>query len=1035
MFALVLGAVRARTAQVWTVLMLTALATAAAVAGPWFGMAAATRAAAADVAAAPAAQRTLSVRQLVGTTGQPRASLDSFANAVSGILTIRDGAPVLGMRQAMSISWSGTDQEIVVGYRDGFCEHVKLTGACPAARGETVLSVRTAQQLGAQIGDPITVAATPGAGPLELRLVGTYELADSTGAYWSNPLFRASGGMDPLFTPLATFEDRKLWSPAVTYDVGVPDALLRGDNGYRLGPQLQIADARLSAGTFHLVNATPPLLETIARDKWTIRLGVTVALGEVLVLGWFAIGLTGRYTGRDRRGDVALLKLRGSTRLGMLRLTVGQHLVPLLGGAIVGAPIGYLLAVLLAVLPPMPGPTDGMENPGAVLLPTPGPTDGMENPGPFGAVPLGQAFALSGLAVAAVLVGGLLVLIAVEAGVLWQPVAALLRRVPAGRRDWRAGVVDVVLIAVAVAAVYQARTGGSDNSLGLLAPVLVALAVALALARLLVRIADRAGGVAVRRGRLGFGLTAVQASRQPGTDRVFALIVVAVALFATAAGGWTAGRQARTERGIVELGAARVLTVAADNRTELEYAVRRADPAGRYAMAAVVDLASDPPVLAVDSSRLAAVASWRGEYGPVNALRDAVAAVPVPAALPPVTGDRLALRAENAGKAAVDLVAVLQNEATGASVPVTLGPIGVGEHTVEAAVAGCAPAPGCRLVRFEVATPPRTGGPPVGAPAHADVTIHGLSQQNPAADILDAGSLADISRWRSGVVGDGVDLTAIDGTLTLRIDQTIPPAAVLGNQVFAVDAPLPVPVVLAGPQPLPWQTNDASVFSFGGGTNPVRVVGTAGVLPALGAKGMLVDLDTVRRVAADANAGGTFQVWLTADAPESIVAALRTAGLNLIGEDSVRARSARLAAQGSAVSARFGLLCAAIALLLAAAAVAVAAAVDRGPQADHLQSLRTQGLPRRTAVAVAYSGQVALVLAGLAGGLVAAAVANPLARVSAPRFTDGWQVIGLPDALGPGALGAAGLIALVVLGLVCWLSARPLARRLRAGAR
>src|SRR4051812_28896988 len=120
MFALVLGAVRARTAQVWTVLMLTALASAAAVAGPWFASATATRAAAADVAAAPAIQRTLSVRQLVGTTGQPQSSLDSFAAAVRRNLTIGEGDPVLGMRQPMTIARAGIDQEIVVGYRDGF---------------------------------------------------------------------------------------------------------------------------------------------------------------------------------------------------------------------------------------------------------------------------------------------------------------------------------------------------------------------------------------------------------------------------------------------------------------------------------------------------------------------------------------------------------------------------------------------------------------------------------------------------------------------------------------------------------------------------------------------------------------------------------------------------------------------------------------------------------------------------------------------------------------------------------------------------
>jgi hypothetical protein len=86
-------------------------------------------------------------------------------------------------------------------------------------------------------------------------------------------------------------------------------------------------------------------------------------------------------------------------------------------------------------------------------------------------------------------------------------------------------------------------------------------------------------------------------------------------------------------------------------------------------------------------------------------------------------------------------------------------------------------------------------------------------------------------------------------------------------------------------------------------------------------------------------------------------------------------------------------------------------------------------------VLVAYAGPAVLVLSGLIGGLIAAALASPLARVSAPRFTDGWAVLALPDPLGPAALAVAALVAVVVLGVTCWLSARPLARRLRGGAR
>jgi putative ABC transport system permease protein len=58
MWTLIIGAVRARTAQVLTVFVLTALAAAIAAAGPWFGFASMSSAAAADVVAAPAEQRT-----------------------------------------------------------------------------------------------------------------------------------------------------------------------------------------------------------------------------------------------------------------------------------------------------------------------------------------------------------------------------------------------------------------------------------------------------------------------------------------------------------------------------------------------------------------------------------------------------------------------------------------------------------------------------------------------------------------------------------------------------------------------------------------------------------------------------------------------------------------------------------------------------------------------------------------------------------------------------------------------------------------
>jgi putative ABC transport system permease protein len=989
MFALIWGAVRTRTAQVLTVLVLTTLAAAVAAAGPWFAYASIIKAAASDVAAARPDQRTVSVRQIADTEGDPQRSVDQLASTVRGQLSLPVGTPVTGLVLPLTVSRGGDTDIIKLAQRADLCAHLTIDGSCPDKPFQVVLSDSAAQQLGRNIGDKLSLRESPSNKPVTVEMVGRYTLADPTSAYWSNPLYDAENGLDSAFTPLETFRARELWEPTVTYDFEVPDSLLRGDGGYRLGAVLRQADARLSASGLRLVNTTGPLLNAIAEDRSEIRLGVIVAMTQILVLTWFAIGLAGRYTGRDRRGDAALLKLRGSTRSGMLRLAWGQHLLPLTAGALLGLPLGWLLARVLA------GPVPADEDAVTALL-------------------------LSIAAVAAVLIGGLLVLAVVEGLVLRLPVAALLRQVRSGRGDWRAGVIDLLLLAVAVAAVYQARSSAPDSGLALAAPALVALAVALLLARLLGRVADSGGGAAVRTGHLGAGLTAVQVSRQPGSDRVFALVVVAVAMFATALGGWRADGIARDERSTSELGAARVLTVQALNRTALLRAVRQADPRGDRAMAAVVDLSRNPPVLTVDTSRLAAVAGWR-----------TVLSGPASDPFPEVTGDRLTIRLGYQGAEPSALTLVLLNDTTGAPVTVSFGALARGEQTRSAPVAGCATRPGCRIVRWQLSTPPDVAGRTGPALPGSTVTVRGLDQSNPDTPVLDAARLGDIAAWRSGTSGAGLDLAARDGTLRLTVDENNGNLPDLGMQAYAVDAPLPVPVVLAGEAPPTWQFTEPSAFTFGGVAVPVRVAGTVGVLPVLGRAGTLADLEEVRRVAADQNPPGEFQVWLSPDAGASTVDALRRAGLTISSDVSAAARSTRLADQASSAVSRFALVAGVIALLLAAATVAVAGTVDRRTRLDELRALRLQGLPERVAVTTAYAGPAALIGIALVAGLVAAALAVPLARMSLPGFTDGWDVLPPPDVLGGPALALAGVVALLVLGLTGWLSVRPLIRGLR----
>jgi putative ABC transport system permease protein len=995
MFALVFGAVRTRAAQVLTILVLTALAAAVAAAGPWYGFAAVGKAADAYLEAAPAGQRTVTVTNRVDTRGDPAGTLRRFADQVRAGLPRGIGGGLAGLSASISVRTTPAATTIDLAYRDEFCDRVRLDGACPASAGEVAVSHDAARRLGVAPGDVLTVLTATSIVPLKLTVAGLYARTDPTGTYWSSRLFRSAAGPDPLFTVPATFEHKHLLSPTVAYDVVLPNALLRGDGGFDLGAALITSDRLLGQSQLRLSSQATPLYQTIVRDRGTILDGISASGAQLLILTWFALGLAGWYTLRDRRADAALLKLRGVSRSGRLRLALGQHLVPLTLGALIGAPLGYLTAWALAGPVPV-------------------------------AVDQRTALIWSALAVAAVLTGGVTVLAAVEATMLGRPVSALLQRAGSGRGAWRPALVDLVLLAVAAAALYQVRSAGSGDGLGRAALALVALAVGLIAARILSRAADRGGAAALRAGRLRAGLTALRISRSPGSDRLFVLLVVSVALFVTAAGGWAAESAGRTARSDAELGASRVLSVGAANRTVLLNAVRNADPDGREAMAVVRNRTDTAQILEVDTARLGAVAAWRSEYGPADALPDAVAASSL-TPLPLVTGDQLTLAARREGDAAVALTLYLQHEATGQPAKVPFGALRAGEQSVTAPVTCCTAAPGCRLVRWELTGPPRPDGRVPPAPAGSAAVVLGLDQDGA---VLDGATLGDITRWRVGTIGAGIDLVAADGTLRLTADDNATEVDRVGTETWASDRLLPLPALLAGPVPDRWRDDEALLVGYGEPA-PVQVVRNVAALPAVGGSGLIVDLDITRRLAATADPGGQFQVWLAPDARPGIVDALTAAGLTVTDDIDVAGHAARLGTQGPAVLVRFELLAGVAALLLAAAAVAVAATVDRRSLAEHLAALRLQGLPRRVAVSTGWAGTAALTLAGLAGGVLAALLAVDVTGRTVPPFTDGWAVLPPPGPLDPVATALAVVTALAVLGLTGRIALQPLLRSLR----
>src|SRR5262249_3114827 len=195
-------------------------------------------------------------------------------------------------------------------------------------------------------------------------------------------------------------------------------------------------------------------------------LGIVVAATQLVLLCWFALFLAVRHTADERRPDIGLLKLRGAAGWRMWSLAAQQSALPMLTGAVLGWGLGYLAAAVLA---------------GGVAAPA-------------ATVDSGPAVALRWSVLAALVAcgGALAAALLAEWSTLRAPVAGLLRRVPARSRPVVAGLVDLAVVAVAVAGVYQGGAEREASVFALLAPGLVGLAFALLVARLLPLVAARA---------------------------------------------------------------------------------------------------------------------------------------------------------------------------------------------------------------------------------------------------------------------------------------------------------------------------------------------------------------------------------------------------------------------------------------------------------------------------------------------------------------------------------------------------------------
>ena len=1013
MLRLVIGAIRRRRSQALLLFLLGAVAATVAAAAPGYIAAGVQSLAASSVESAVPGERVIAV-DWVQKFGQPIPSAasvftGSFRQQVADKMKLPGFRTVIDARTSGAIVHTGGNISAILAYRDGFCDQVAIVGRCPSAPGEVLLSADLVTKLG-QPADQLRYFVDDVAHAIPVKVTGTYTPRAPYDAYWgrskstrNDPAVGSRLDKDFMYTQLSTLDSAGGSKLNISADlIATAEAFRDTDPQLLMGAEKDGAAALVKAPLYYGTDAgMQALTDRIWDDQQLVYVAVPVGVAELLLLCWFALFLAVRQTGEERRLDVAKLKLHGSRRRDLWLLVTGQSILPVLAGGVIGVPAGVGVARLLA------GPVAGVEIARLVL---------------YGAA------AAAALAV----LGGIVAALLAERRILGESVADLGREVGsshAGRRSrWRAALFDVCIGVLAIAATYQLTTGDLSTTrlrgLAVAAPVLLALVAGLLTARLVPLIARALAPGLLRAGRIGAWLVAAHLHRRSARSRVLALLTLALAVLTSTALGWGVSSLARANRTAYEVGADRVLTVDAPNRSSLLAAVRAVDPDGRFAMAAVQSYGTTR-VLAVDSSRLATVVPWQDGYGAGSwdqVATDLRRPHPDPVS---ISGSSLTLTATWQPVAPIGSpVSVSAQLVTGAGAlsTVTFGPLTAGSGTYTAATPACVEGP-CRLVSLG----------PVGAgkaPASGSrLVLSKLDQTGPDQPVVATATFADRSRWRNDVRPNFPygQLTTDPGGLAFAIPTPAahePAEAALPAPAYLVDAAVPLPVVLAG-HPGIGVVGDPIVSVFGDIAPPIVPVATAKALPRLGTSGVLVDLIEADRVVPESSTVGTMQVWVGAAAPADVVDRLTAHGLRVVSTDSRADRLDQLSAQGSAVAQRFQLLVGFSGVLLALLSFAAWAVAERALRGRELLALRRQGLPYRATRSAAVLGYLVLAVAGV---LVGGAVGLILHTVDSGRvFQDGFDAIPDPPPDPVVALVAVG-VAVLALATTAVLAGRGVLR-------
>lgn len=863
--------------------------------------------------------------------------------------------------------------------RTDVCAHLRfVSGRCPSATDEVAVTRRTSLVLQAPLGSQIVTRSHNYPTPVTVTVVGIVKAGTASASYWMGDNYFDYAGLPRSSAGIAGFLHQH--APAASQQLPQVDGFFTVPSTVRALPLSALVQFRLrdhtvginnvdelqrtesafayAANTTYLAPTTTSLTGELAgvsqQDNLMLAIVVLVSLELVLLTLFVLFGLVAR-TVEARQREIALAKLHGFRRRSVLAVGLLEPVAILVAALPLGVLLGWVAMRLASAL---------TLNNAPVLM--------------------------SGLVIYAALAafaGGLLATLFAARRILQRRLSDELTGSEASASAAARAAFEGMAVVLAIGAMVELRVsgvlnGGQPNPLALFAPGLIAVAIGV----LGVRLVPVACAVAIRgtrnSQRLAAGLAVRQVARRPANLRQILVVALATGLASFAVVGWAVAASNRVVRADFEVGAARVLQVRVPESVNFVEAVRRADPSGRYAMAAEESLTPSENLLAVDAARLRRVGYWPSSVS-ASSLSQLVRWLQ-PRVSPAVmlTGSQVRVTVGLSGlpNPEPDLQFNLLDPGSNLTL-VDFGDLRPGRHTYVASLPSACIG-GCRVTELVPYWTAILSGP---QSVSFSLTLSTLQTRSGAhaAWHTSFGGFSRRGYWQPAFFGAAARETP-DGELVARFTASESELLVPGLTPGALPVTLPGITTAASQESDPV---DASAEDFDGTEVILNLTRETVALPRLGEYGFMIGLPLAVRAETSAPFATSDQVWLAPGTPARVVRGLLSAGLKIESSQTPGPLLYRLNHGGLAFAYLFFLFAAGAATLLAVGSGVALALMSARGRIFELAVLRAIGVSRRTLLISLLEEQLLVVVPGVALGLLAGIVGAILALSSVPQFS------------------------------------------------